>query len=267
VGPSIAENAAARLWANPLVGMGATFALGTGVFAGASTYGSTEGSASTRIDAAATSAAAYTTAAAVVGLGGAVALSTAGAYRSGIEGFKGTINESIGYGATRMAHDFGRGVPDTVRGASKRTADYTKGIVSEVRSGGIRNVLERPSISGGIGAIVGGAIGHHLDSDNPGAGTAVGAVVGTGVGVLAGRFSKAEKVWSKWGRGTKIGAIVASSVVLGAALRGSSPEQYASTDRATPESNGFERTDSGVGRRMEKVGANGGLVFGLHNSR
>lgn len=263
---SVAGNLTSRLWANPLAGGAAVFAAGAGLYAGAETYATTDGNAGTRADAAATSALTYGTAGVVAAGGLAVAGSTAAAYRAGVDGYKGSINKSIGYGLGQYAKDFSKTAPKRAADISASVRNYGKGLLDEVRSpGGWKTALQRPSISGGIGALVGGYVGHRT-TDGSTAGTVAGAAVGTGVGIAAGRAFKASAVWGKWGGGTRLGAIVATSAVIGGAIKvlhgNGDPEQ---SDRATPEDNGY--TDSGVKDRMGRIGADGNLVFGLHRSR
>jgi hypothetical protein len=263
---SVAGNFTSRLWANPLTGGAAVFAAGAGLFAGAETYATTEGSAGTRADAGATSALQYGTAGLLTAGGAAAVGSVMARQRARADGYRGAYNEEVGYGAAQFSKDFSKAAPKYAADTSSAIRDYGKGLFDEIRSpGGWKTALQRPSISGGLGALVGGYVGHRT-TDGSTAGTVVAAAVGTGVGIAAGRAFKASEVWGKWGGGTRLGAIVAASAVIGGAIKvlhgNGDPERV---DRAAPEDNGF--SDSGVRDRMGRIGAGGDLVFGLHKAR
>lgn len=239
---SIAGNFTSRLWANPLVGAASVFAGGAAAFAAVDTYATTEGSASTRSDEAATSALTYGTVGMVAAGGVAVAATHFGPARLAESAAKGGIAVSSG------------------------VQNYGKGLVTELKSpGGWKTALRRPSISGGIGALVGAYVGNR-ESDGSTAGTVTGAVVGTGVGVAANRAFKASQVWGKWNGATRLGSILAASAVIGGAIKlahgNGDPERL---DRAEPEDTGY--SDTGVRDRMSRIGAAGDLVFGLHRQR
>lgn len=272
---SIAGSLTSRLWANPVSGVAATFGAGAGLYAGASTFITTDGSAGEKADAAASSAIGYGVTGAGLVLGVGVVGATAAAFRAGRDGYgklpKGMfgperrvpINESVGYGAAKGV----KGIPNLGRRTANSVGSYFQGVAQELRTpGGWKTALQRPGISGGLGALVGGAIGSQV-SDDPTKGAVVGAAVGAGAGVAIGRAAKASQAWGKWGSLRRGGSIVAASIALGGALKilsGSDPE---AADRATPEDNGYSNVDSGIRDRMSRIGAQGDLVFGLHNKR
>ena len=130
--------------------------------------------------------------------------------------------------------------------------------------GGWKSTLLRPTISGGLGAVVGGVIGSQI-SDDPAKGAVVGTVAGAAAGLAINRGVKASKVWSKFGPVGKVGLILSASALIGGALKvvnGSEPDVV---DRPQPEDNGYGR--SGIQGRMDRMGASGDLVFGLHRAR
>jgi hypothetical protein len=256
---SIAGQFTGRLWSSPLAGAAVTFGTGAGAFAGASTFAGTDGTIGERTDAGLTSALQYG-AVGAIGFAGVVgAAATAGAFRAGWEGYKGPLPGAIGYGAARNAKDlFSRGAA----GAKS----YGQGLADEWKSlAGWRKVqiLERPMLSGGLGAVVGGLIGSKVSDDST-KGAVVGASLGAGAGIAIGRVARGSRVWGSWNPAARTGVIMASSIALGGVLRmfagGDEP-----ADRAVPEDNGY--SDAGVRDRMARVGAQGDLVFGLHNGR
>ena len=269
---SIAGSLTARLWANPLAGASVTFGAGAGLFAGADTFLTTEGSASQKADAGATSALKWGVGSAAVLGGGFLAASTASAFRAGYDRYQpsnkpfwhpgryrsASVEADIGYGAANLSKDASRFWSRTV-GA------YAKDVINEVRApGGWKTALMRPCVSGGLGAIVGGFIGSQVSDDST-KGAAIGATMGAGAGIALGRAVKASQVWSKLGPITRTGGILALSAAVGVAIKTLSPSQPEVLDRAEPEDNSYR--SSGIQDRMRRIGASGDLVFGLHNSR
>ena len=247
---SFAGSLTARLWSSPVVGTAATFGAGAGLYAGTSDFITTDGTFGQKADAGVSSARKYAFrgAAAVGGLGVAAALSAK------LDGYDGTFTESVGYGAAK----FGRG---RVRSAGS----YAKTVMNELKTpGGWKSTLLRPTISGGLGAVVGGVIGSQI-SDDPAKGAVVGTVAGAAAGLAINRGVKASKVWSKFGPVGKVGLILSASALIGGSLKvvnGSEPDVV---DRPQPEDNGYGR--SGIQGRMDRMGASGDLVFGLHRAR
>lgn len=256
---SIAGRAAGRLWSNPVAGAAVTFGLGAGTFAGASTFLTTKGSAGDKADAGASSAIKYAAAGTAGVYGLATATGVSGAFRAGLEGYEGPLAESVAYGTARNA----RSAVEAVQG---RSARYARGLVNEFSSpGGWKTALERPAISGGLGAITGAVIGSHI-SDDPNKGAVTGGAVGLGLGIAAGRVSNASRTWSKWGSVSRGGTVLAASAVIGGALALMSGND-GPADVASPDDYGQPPAQSGVRDRMSRVNASGDLVFGLHRSR
>lgn len=258
---SLLGKAIPRLWSNPISGVAGTFGLGAGVFAGASTFASTDGSLGDKADAGASSAVKYgLVGGGLVGAAGIIG-ANASAFRAGYDRYQGTIDESIGYGAAKGV----KGASGMASKAAGRAGSYAQDIAAELRTpGGWKSAIQRPGISGGLGALVGGVIGRKV-TDDSNTGTAVGAAVGAGAGVAIGRVAKASSVWSKWGPVARGGSIIAASVAIGGALKvlaGSEPEEVAT---AQPEDSGYG--GSGIRDRMNRIGAQGDLVFGLHRGR
>jgi hypothetical protein len=247
---SFAGSLTARLWSNPVVGTAATFGVGAGLYAGTSDFITTDGTVGKKADAGATSARKYALrgAAAVGGLGVAAAMSAK------LDGYGGNFTESVGYGAAK----FGR------RGA-RSAGSYTRTIMSELKTpGGWKSTLMRPTVSGGIGAVVGGIIGSQI-SDDPDKGAVLGTVAGAAAGVAINRGVKASKIWSKLGATSRVGLILSASALLGGALKVVNGSQPDVVDRPQPEDNGYR--GSGIQGRMDRMGASGDLVFGLHRTR
>lgn len=254
INSSILGSATSRLWSSPVSGVAASFGLGAGLFAGVSTFASTDGSTGDKADAGLGSAIGY-------GVGGAglvMAGAYASAFRSGYDKYAGSIDQSIAYGAARNIKSVGSY-------AGSRFTSHFADIGNEFRSpGGWKTALARPTIAGGLGALIGGYVGRKV-SDDSNAGTAAGAALGGGAGVAIGRVVRGSSIWSKWGGATRAGSIVAASVALGGALGLMSDPDYETTDVA--ESDNPTPVRSGIKDRMGRMGANGDLVFGLHRSR
>ena len=245
-----------HLWKSPITGAAATFGAGSAAYAGTSTFLTTDGTFSHKSDEASSSAVKWMLGgtAAVAGLG--YAATTASAFRAGWDGYQGS--RPIMYGASQFAKD------GSVF-ASKRVGSYAKDVMKEIRTpGGWKTALQRPGVSGGIGAVIGGLIGSQV-SDDPGKGAAIGSVMGAGAGIAIGRVAKASAVWNKLGGVSRTGSILAASAVIGGALKLMSGPEPEVVDRPAPEDNGYG--SSGVRDRMGRIGASGDLVFGLHNSR
>lgn len=251
---SVLGSLTSRMWSSPISAGATAFGLGAGTFAGAYSFFGTEGSFSDKADAGLSSGIAY-------GVGGAglvLAGAYASAFRAGFDRYQGPIHSAVGYGAARNIKD-AAGYP------ASRAASYLSGLGREFRTpGGYKSVLTRPVVSGGIGALLGAYVGSKV-SDDSGHSAAVGAVVGAGAGVAAGRLAKASSVWSKWGKSTRAGSILAASVALGGALKLMSAPEYETED--VEQSNDQAPANSGIRDRMSRIGANGDLVFGLHRSR
>jgi hypothetical protein len=130
--------------------------------------------------------------------------------------------------------------------------------------GGWKTALMRPTVSGGLGAVVGGVIGSQV-SDDPAKGAVIGSVAGTAAGLAINRGVKASKVWSKFGSTSRVGIILSASAIIGGALKLVNGSQPDVVDRPQPEDNGYR--GSGIQGRMDRMGASGDLVFGLHRAR
>lgn len=251
------------MWASPISGIAATFGAGAGAFAGLSTFATTDGSFSDKADAAAGSSIAYGVGGATVALGVGVAATTTSAFRAGFDKYEGSLSQSVGYGAAKNA----KGIPKVGRRFASAAGDYVQGVSKEFRSpGGWKSALTRPGVSGGLGAVVGGLIGSQV-SDDPAKGAVVGAAVGTGAGIAIGRAAKASQTWGKWGTSRRGGTILAASAVIGGALHLMSSHDEENVDRAEPENGGYSDPTSNVRDRLNRIGAHGDLVFGLHNKR
>lgn len=245
-----------RLWANPAVGATVTTGLAVGTAAGVSSYVGTEGTSSAKFDAGASSAIKWGTIGTGVIGAGLIGANVTGSFRAGWEGYKGP--GASAYGTARNVRDLTQ-IGSTKAGQYAQS--YSQELISELRSsGGWKKTLTRPTVSGGLGAMIGAGVGHHLSGDTQG--TVAGAAIGAGVGVAVGRAVKAGSVWSKWGTASKVGAIAAGSIALGAGLSVIRGPQYDNVDVARSEDSGY---DSGVADRMKSMNVDGNLVFGLHH--
>jgi hypothetical protein len=257
---SLLGKAVSPLWGSPIAAAATAAGLGAAAFAGATTFAGSDGDLGERADASAGSATTYglLTGGLVAGTGAALA---ATGYA---KGFRGGLTGAAGFGAGSAVGT----IPNLGRNVAGNASNYAAGLMKEIKSpGGWKTALMRPTVSGGLGALVGGVIGSQV-SDDPTTGAIEGAALGTGFGIAAGRAAKAATVWSKWGGAKKSGAIIAGSVALGMLLRTNSPTDYGSVDQAQPEDNGYSSyQNSGVSSRMTTIAAKGDLVFGLHNSR
>jgi hypothetical protein len=246
-----------------MLGLGLAFGTGAGAYAGVHTYLNTEGDASEKADAARRSAAGYLV---YGGLGMAGAL-TAASWLPSRAG--GRLVGGLAYGVGSAANRYGRGIRlDFERGrrSALKEARADKEILSENAlrfrgaMGGIRRVAESKLLVAGAGAAVGAALGAHLDKEDPEQGAKRGALLGGGAGLAISTGLRTSRLWKGLGPVGKAGAIgVLTTAAFGAATVMSRPK-YAVMDQAMPE-------DNGLRSRMEMIGANGDLVFGLHNTR
>jgi hypothetical protein len=125
----------------------------------------------------------------------------------------------------------------------------------------LRTVGTRKLMMGGLGAGLGAAIGARYDK--PG----TGAVIGGGLG-LAG-VAAAKVGLSKFPlKGGLLTGLAVAGAFAGARML-QEPEYSASDAAVTDETGGYEYgpMDSGVGRRLSLLNAEGKLTLGLHNRR
>jgi hypothetical protein len=139
-------------------------------------------------------------------------------------------------------------------------ADFLKGKTASGFMGGVGRIAERKGLMIGLGGAVGVAIGANLDQNDPGHGAKVGAIIGAGGGLVLATGLRASRVWSGFGRVGRVGLIGALSAAAFGTAALMSRSRYAQIDEAIPE-------DNGLRGRMNTIGAEGDLVFGLHRSR
>lgn len=260
---SIAGRMGSAVWsANPMLGLGLAFGTGAGAYAGVHTYLNTDGDASDRAEAAGRSAGSYLVYGGL-GMTGALTAATWLPSRTGgrlAGGFTSGVGSAVNRYARGTRLDFERGQRAALREARAAEEIGENSLRFRGLMGGVRRVAERKLLMTEAGAAVGAALGAHLDQQDPEKGAKRGALLGGGAGLALSTGLRASRLWKGLGPVGKAGAIgVLTAGVFGTASVMSRPK-YAVMDQALPE-------DNGLRDRMNTIGANGDLVFGLHNTR
>ncbi len=255
IADSIAGRLGTAIWdTNPMVGLGLSFGVGSGVYAGAHTFATTDGDFFDKSNAARRSGGNYLL---YGGLGMAATLTYGpGMVPGGVRG-AGRAAKGFGLGIKR---DYERGRRAAVREAIETDEVIADSYKFRGMMGGMRRVAESKLLMAGAGAAVGSAIGASLDKKDPERGARRGALLGGGGGVALATGLHASRLWGGLNPIAKTGAIgLLSAAAFGGAALMSNRGRYAAVDQAVPE--------DGMRGRMNTIGAEGDLVFGLHNSR
>lgn len=279
------------IFRNPILGTSAAFGIGAGLYAGAHTFVAPDPDRGPRADQAKESALNWTA-------GGSLAMFT------GIMAARNrTIRNAVGRVPVNVFKSYAQDIRNDYVGSRdqaiheaksamesrfnwqhkplddgtfsiKRYASFPEGFGPKAfedqsfsrigTKAGISKLASRKGLTVGLatgaGAAVGALLGHHLDKNDPNHGAKVGAVIGGGAGLAGSMFLHASKQWSHLGGVGKTGIVAAASMAIaGIAAITKSPD-YETVDVAPPR-------DSGVRDRMNRIGATGDLVFGLHRGR